>query len=436
MPDPAPTTARGAVFISYAREDSDAARRIAEALRSHGVEVWFDQNELRGGDAWDAKIRRQIADCALFLPVVSQHTQERSKGYFRLEWKLAVEQTHLMAEGLAYLAPVVIDDTAESSAVVPPEFLKVQWTRLPGALPSPQFVEQVKRLLEAPRKAATPIRAAGKTLAGSAPEVGRALRARPWVPYVATVGIVLLLVAGVALTRRNELAARRSAPPTAEKSVTPAANDKSIAVLPFENRSTEKENEFFTDGIHDDILAHLSRIRALHVISRTSVMEYRGTKKKIPQIARELGVAWVLEGSVQRSGSKVHVVGQLINARTDEHLWAQDYNRDLSAADIFTIQSDLAQEIARSLSATLSPEEKALVERRSTENLAALDLYLKARDLDTRSVSRYSRLSEREAFLQRAVQLDPNFAAAWAALAVVDSYSIWAGIALAGRAPA
>src|ERR1019366_760678 len=113
-----------------------------------GVEVWFDQNELRGGDAWDQKIRRQIGDCTLFLPIISQHTQERGKGYFRLEWKLAVEQTHLMAEGIAFLAPVVVDDTTESSAVVPPEFLRVQWTRLPGALPSPQFVEQVKRLLD------------------------------------------------------------------------------------------------------------------------------------------------------------------------------------------------------------------------------------------------------------------------------------------------
>ena len=145
-------TAAGAVFLSYAREDTDAAKRIAEALRSSGVEVWFDQSELRGGDAWDAKIRKQINDCMLFLPIVSQHTQVRGKGYFRLEWKLAVDQTHLLAEGVPFIAPVVIDDTKESAAVVPPEFMKVQWSRLPGALPTPQFVEQVKRLLEAPQK--------------------------------------------------------------------------------------------------------------------------------------------------------------------------------------------------------------------------------------------------------------------------------------------
>ena len=144
---------KGAVFLSYARDDAAAARRIAEALRSAGLEVWFDENELRGGDQWDAKIRKQIDACTLFIPVVSQHTQDRSKGYFRLEWKLAVDQTHLLAEGVPFIAPVVIDDTRESAAVVPPEFMRVQWSRLPGALPTPQFVEQVKRLLEAPQKA-------------------------------------------------------------------------------------------------------------------------------------------------------------------------------------------------------------------------------------------------------------------------------------------
>ena len=136
-----------AVFLSYARDDAAAARRIAEALRASGLEVWFDENELRGGDTWDAKIRQQIDACALFIPLISAHTQERSKGYFRLEWKLAVDQTHLLAAGVPFIAPVVIDDTREGQAVVPPEFLKVQWTRLPGALPTPQFVEQVQRLL-------------------------------------------------------------------------------------------------------------------------------------------------------------------------------------------------------------------------------------------------------------------------------------------------
>src|SRR5476649_2431869 len=150
MSDSKPAFAHRALFVSYAREDTASAQRIAEALRSNGVEVWFDQNELRGGDAWDAKIRKQIDACALFIPIISRHTQERSKGYFRLEWKLAVEQTHLLAEGVPFLAPLVIDDTTESGAVVLPEFMRVQWTRLPGALATPQFVGQIQRLLNSP----------------------------------------------------------------------------------------------------------------------------------------------------------------------------------------------------------------------------------------------------------------------------------------------
>src|SRR3954466_1052237 len=115
-----------AVFLSYAREDADAARRIADALRGFGVEVWFDQAELRGGDAWDAKIKQQIRECRLFLAIVSARTQERAEGYFRREWKLAVERTNDLAAGVAFIVPVVIDETAESEAAVPEEFMRVQ----------------------------------------------------------------------------------------------------------------------------------------------------------------------------------------------------------------------------------------------------------------------------------------------------------------------
>jgi tetratricopeptide (TPR) repeat protein len=159
-----------AVFLSYAREDTAVAQRIAEALRSHGVEVWFDQNELRGGDAWDAKIRRQIDACTLFLPIVSQHTEERGKGYFRLEWKLAVEQTHLLMEGVPFLVPVVVDNTPDSTPAVPAEFRRVQWTRLPGALPTPEFVEQIRRLLQSPHLPGVSTRSEGSAVA-RAPDV-------------------------------------------------------------------------------------------------------------------------------------------------------------------------------------------------------------------------------------------------------------------------
>ncbi|MBI4626223.1 MAG: toll/interleukin-1 receptor domain-containing protein [Verrucomicrobia bacterium] len=142
-----PDNANKAVFLSYAREDSDAARRIADALRAFGVETWIDQSELRGGDAWDQNIRRQIKECALFVPIISAHTQARGEGYFRLEWTLAEERALRIAKGVPFIVPIVVDDTTEAGASVPDAFLRSQWTRLPKGVPSPQFVEQVERLL-------------------------------------------------------------------------------------------------------------------------------------------------------------------------------------------------------------------------------------------------------------------------------------------------
>jgi hypothetical protein len=135
------------VFLSYASQDSEAAQRICAALSAAGVEVFLDQSELRGGDAWDQKIRHEIHDCALFIPIVSQHTQERLEGYFRREWKLAIDRTHDMAEQKPFLVPVVIDGTRDQEAFVPDAFRAVQWTRLPEGETPPAFVERIKRLM-------------------------------------------------------------------------------------------------------------------------------------------------------------------------------------------------------------------------------------------------------------------------------------------------
>src|SRR5215831_195776 len=122
----------GAVFLSYASEDADAAERMATALRSAGIQVWLDKSELRGGDAWDRQIRQQVHDCRLFIAVISAHTEARDEGYFRREWKLAVDRTHDIAEDKAFVVPVVVDGTSERTARVPDSFKHVQWTRLSG----------------------------------------------------------------------------------------------------------------------------------------------------------------------------------------------------------------------------------------------------------------------------------------------------------------
>jgi TolB-like protein/cytochrome c-type biogenesis protein CcmH/NrfG len=203
--------------------------------------------------------------------------------------------------------------------------------------------------------------------------------------------------------------------------VVPLIADKSIAVLPFTNMSEDKDaSSFFSDGIHEDILTNLALIRQLRVVSRTSVMKYRDTKKSMKEIAQELGVTYILEGSVRRSGNKVRVTGQLIHAATDEHVWAEKYDRDLT--DIFTIQSELSSQIANALKAALSPEEKALIARKPTENPAAYDLFLRARDILNREDNTPAARSRQIALLQNAVELDPTFAQAWGELAASCAY--------------
>ena len=134
------STPTGAVFLSYASQDAEAAQKICDALRAAGIEVWFDKSELRGGDAWDQRIRRQIKDCALFIPVISTSTEARGEGYFRLEWRLAEQRSQLMAKSRVFFVPVCIDGTREDASDVPEPFLHVQWTRLPGGEASASFM--------------------------------------------------------------------------------------------------------------------------------------------------------------------------------------------------------------------------------------------------------------------------------------------------------
>ena len=154
-----------------------------------------------------------------------------------------------------------------------------------------------------------------------------------------------------------------------------ARNERSVAVLPFENMSRDASNEPFTIGIHDDLVAHISRISSIKTISRTSVLQYRDTTKTIPQIAGELGVAAILEGGVQRAGDRIRINVQLIDAATDEHLWSETYDRQLTGANIFAIQSEIATSIAEALRATLSRDERRRIATAPTHSLAAVETY-------------------------------------------------------------
>src|SRR5262245_19247812 len=196
--------------------------------------------------------------------------------------------------------------------------------------------------------------------------------------------------------------------------------DKSIAVLPFQNLSDEKENAYFADGIQDDILTNLSKIGDLKVISRMSVMPYRGDgSRNAREIGRALGVGALLEGSVRRAGNRVRVSVQLINANDDEHIWAEDYDRDLT--DMFAIQTDLAQKIAYTLQAKLSSNEKARLHRRPTVNPEAYLLFMQANDYANRPDHFRDELLKAEELFERAIKLDPKFAAAFAGLSMLES---------------
>jgi TolB-like protein/cytochrome c-type biogenesis protein CcmH/NrfG len=193
---------------------------------------------------------------------------------------------------------------------------------------------------------------------------------------------------------------------------------RSVAVLPFATRSADEADEYFSEGMHDDVLTQLSKIDSLTVISRTSVMQYAGTTKSIPEIANELGVATILEGGIQRAGDRVRINVQLIEAATDRHLWAETYDEELTAANVFAIQSDLAKEIAGALQATLSPEVTARIDARPTENTEALELYSRARYLIL-SAGGTSQTEQARNLLEQAVEIDPGYARAWAALGFV-----------------
>ncbi|MFM2286885.1 MAG: repeat-containing protein YrrB [Pseudomonadota bacterium] len=354
-----------AVFLSYASQDAAVAQRIRASLAAAGIEVWFDQSELRGGDAWDASIRRQIRECALFVALVSANTDARGEGYFRLEWKLAVERSHLMADDRPFLLPLVIDSTREDLARVPDRFRERQWMRLADGQVPTLFIDQVQRLV-APDGAATAT-AIGQTAAALAP-------------------------------------------------ASTSAQRLGVCVLPFANMSGEPEQEYFSDGITEDIITDLSKVSSLWVAARNTAFTFKGRHVDVLQVARQLKTSHVLEGSVRKSGRRVRITAQLIDGATGGHVWAERYDRDLD--DIFSLQDEISQAIVVALKCRLLPEEKQAIEQRGTVNSEAYKLYLLARQFSLSGNVGSARSSEAIVRIcHRATQIDPGYARAWALMA-------------------
>ena len=406
-----------AVFLSYASQDAEAAQKICEALRAAGIEVWFDQSELRGGDAWDQSIRKQIKTAPCSFRSSPSTPTSGVEGYFRLEWKLAVDRSHLMAANKAFLVPVVIDDTRDEEERGAGAFREVQWTRLPGGDTPPAFVERVQRLLSAelsPLSAASGA-ARGNQGAGCAHPGGQSpscsrrspsSSSRRW--RASSSHSVL-----EAPTRAIEAAARADAPAAAF-----APPPHSIAVLPFVNMSGDKEQEYFSDGLTEELLNSLAEINELQVAARTSAFSFKGKDTDIGTIARKLNVGAVLEGSVRRSAHTIRITAQLINAVTGFHLWSKTYDRDLG--DVLKLQTEIATAVASALKVTLLGDVAAKVELGGTRNPAAFDAYL--RGAKAASSTRDSKdLPAAIAAYTEAIRLDPHYALAFAGRSIALS---------------
>jgi TolB-like protein len=394
-----------AVFLSYASQDAQAAQRICDALRAAGIEVWFDQSELRGGDAWDRKIRDQIHDCRLFIPIISAHSEARDEGYFRREWKLAVDRTHDMAERKAFLVPVVIDGTSEKGASVPEKFRELQWTRLPGGEAPPDFVERIKHLLS-PESLSAPDspRAASSTVLGSAPASGGLERRRTGGLYAAATAVAVLAALGYFGVERFS----RTKPL--------GVGAASIAVLPLANESGEASGQYFSDGISEDLITALSQLPGLKVIGRASAFKFRDSKEDSRSIGSKLGVAHLLEGSVRKAGDMVRVSAELIDASDGSTQWSQRYDRPYK--NLFALQDEITRAVAVALKTRLLPTGHTAQqsERPPGGSLEAYDAMLQARfyalrgsEADIRKAIEYN---------EKAIALDPIYALAWSNLSI------------------
>jgi TolB-like protein/Flp pilus assembly protein TadD len=409
------TDASKAVFLSYASQDGEAAQQLCNALRTAGIEVWFDRSELRGGDVWDRQIRKQIHDCALFVAIISTTTQARVEGYFRREWRLAVERTHDMSERVAFLVPVVIDDTSDAEADVPEAFRAVQWMRLPAGQTPPAFVARIAQLLSpSERQVPTQARPTPASAAAADAAVPRQAAARGSRILLLTIAAVAILGGGY-LARDKFVVSKHAAALPAE-SAPIAIPEQSIAVLPFVNMSSDRERESFSDGLTEEMIELLSQVPDLRVPARTSSFYFKGKSEKLATIAHELGVAYLLEGSVREAGKRLRVTAQLIRADSGYHLWSQSYDRE--DTDVFAVQDDIARAVVSALKLKLVAGAQA-TGARGTTNTEAYNQYLLGRQLDRRhTLEGYRHAVE---VYRRAIALDPNYAAAYAGLAVAEA---------------
>ena len=372
------------------------------ALRAADIEVWFDQSELRGGDAWDAAIRTQIKSCALFVPIISSHTRARFEGYFRLEWKLAVDRSHLMAAERPFLVPVIIDDTHEADARVPDRFREIQWIRLPNGDATTEFAARISRLLV---QIDSGVGISSRV--NSFPPSHEASR-RLSLPLIVLTLLLIGALAYIGISRRPTPTAPVASRPTVAATTTPRTIfDQSIAVLPFSDLSEKKDQQYFSDGLSEELIDLLTQIPELKVAARTSSFSFRDRPATVAEIARALGVANVLEGSVRKSGNTIRITAQLVRADNGFHLWSSTYDRDLR--DVFQVQDDIARMVVDKLKVTLAggiPSPSARTENTEAHNLLLQGNFALQSDTDAGTAMALK-------LFRQAITIDADYAPAW-----------------------
>jgi TolB-like protein len=356
-----------AIFLSYASQDAEAAQRICDSLRAAGHEVWFDKSDLRGGDAWDAAIRKQVKECALFMPLISANTEARSEGYFRREWNLAVNRMLDMAEDQSFLLPVVIDDTPQTTARVPERFRERQWTWLAGGMAPTAFANHVMRLLEC----------------GTA----------------------------------DEPAAVVAAVPTPAVDCGRAEEGFWVALLPFKCAGGNSDLATLAEALAEEIVTGLCRFSYLRVIARSSTSRYAGATADVRTIGREVGARYAIEGSLRQSGSRLQLAVQLVDTVSCAHLWADSYERHFSPETLFDLQDELASRIVSTvadLHGILPRSLSALVRGRPPHELTPYEAVLRSFSYPQRPSA--EELVAARAGLEAAVRKAPSYGDAWAML--------------------
>ena len=393
---------------------------LFRSLHEAGIEVWFDRSELRGGDAWDQNIRRQIKECALFLPIISQTTERRPEGYFRLEWRLADNRTHHMGRTKSFLVPVCIDASVNQSfADVPDSFLAVHWTLLPSGEPNQGFVDNVKTLLSGPTAAD-----AGRTrpsfpVGSRAPraahdESGSAVASRsPWLKraLIGTAVVAVLAVLGFVGFLKKAVA-------TAETR---------IAVLQFEDLSdTPNAATGFAGGLQEEIIRKLGSLAGFTVLPPTSVSQYRDNPKSVFDMARELTTGYFVMGSVTRTAdNKLQVTASLMTP-SNNSVWDKRYD-PVDGADRLAAQATVGTAIAEAVKTALAEQQKTQAAKKPTGSVNPFSTYTEAFNAFGRDRVTAAGLKALEQKLQAVVDDSPDFAAAWDLLGVVHSLTFAQG---------